>query len=41
MAVTGLLRRRAVELAWFAFAAANLVAMAVWPSWETIPFHFI
>ena len=31
----------AVELAWFAFAAANLVAMAYWPSWETIPFHFI
>ena len=35
------LRGRAVELAWFAFAAANLVAMARWPSWETIPFHFI
>ncbi len=30
-----------VELAWFAFAAANLVAMALVPSWETIPFHFI
>ncbi len=41
MAVTGLLRRRAVEAAWFAFAAANLVAMSLWPSWETIPFHFI
>ena len=41
MAVTGLLRRRAVELAWFAFAGANLVAMALTPSWETIPFHFI
>jgi signal transduction histidine kinase len=41
MAVTGLLRRRAVELAWFAFAGANLVAMALAPSWETIPFHFI
>jgi signal transduction histidine kinase len=36
-----LVRRRSVELAWFAFAAANLVAMALWPSWETIPFHFI
>jgi signal transduction histidine kinase len=35
------LRRRAIEVAWFAFAAANLVAMARWPSWETIPFHFI
>ena len=41
MAVTGLLRHRGIELAWFAFAAANLVAMALWPSWETIPFHFI
>ena len=41
MAATGLLRRRAVELAWFAFAGANLVAMALTPSWETIPFHFI
>src|SRR5881394_491768 len=30
-----------VEVGWLAFAAANLVAMAVWPSWETIPFHFI
>ena len=41
MAVTALLRRRWVELAWFAFAAANLVAMGLLPSWETIPFHFI
>jgi signal transduction histidine kinase len=30
-----------VEIAWLAFAAANIAAMAVWPSWETIPFHFI
>jgi signal transduction histidine kinase len=30
-----------LELGWGAFALANLVAMAVWPSWETIPFHFI
>jgi signal transduction histidine kinase len=30
-----------LELAWFAFAAANLAAMALWPTWETIPFHFI
>jgi signal transduction histidine kinase len=35
------LRRRPVEVAWAAFAAANLVAMAAWPGWETIPFHFI
>jgi signal transduction histidine kinase len=41
MAGTGLLRHRAVELAWFAFAGANLLAMALVPSWETIPFHFI
>jgi len=34
-------RRRAVELAWFAFVVANLAAMARWESWETIPFHFI
>jgi signal transduction histidine kinase len=30
-----------LELAWFTFAAANLAAMALWPTWETIPFHFI
>jgi signal transduction histidine kinase len=34
-------RRRAVELAWFAFAIANLLAMMRWERWETIPFHFI
>ncbi len=37
MAATGLLRPKAVDAAWFAFAAANLLAMALWPSWETIP----
>ena len=41
MPVTGFLRRRSVELGWFAFAAANLFAMGLWPSWETIPFHFV
>jgi signal transduction histidine kinase len=30
-----------IELAWVAFALANLVAMALEPNWETIPFHFI
>jgi signal transduction histidine kinase len=35
------LRGRKVELAWFAFAVANVVAMVLWPRWETIPFHFI
>jgi two-component system OmpR family sensor kinase len=34
-------RRNAIEIAWLAFAAANLAAMAISPSWETIPFHFI
>jgi signal transduction histidine kinase len=30
-----------VEIAWFLFTGANLVAMLLLPSWETIPFHFI
>jgi two-component system OmpR family sensor kinase len=30
-----------VDVAWVAFAAANLVAMVVFASWETVPFHFI
>jgi signal transduction histidine kinase len=34
-------RRRAVDLTWVAFAVLNLVAMALWPRWETIPFHLI
>jgi signal transduction histidine kinase len=34
-------RRNAVEVAWGTFALANLAAMLAWPSWETIPFHFI
>jgi signal transduction histidine kinase len=36
-----LARRRNVELAWAAFAALNYAAMIAWPSWETIPFHFV
>src|SRR4029078_8779157 len=36
-----LLRRRPIAVAWGFFAAANLVAMEIWPGWETIPFHFI
>ncbi|MDX6487460.1 MAG: two-component system, OmpR family, sensor kinase [Gaiellaceae bacterium] len=36
-----MLRRRAPELGWAAFAAANLAAMLVFQSWETVPFHFI
>jgi signal transduction histidine kinase len=34
-------RPNRLELAWGAFAVANLAAMARWESWETIPFHFI
>jgi len=30
-----------VDVAWAVFAAANLVAMALVPQWETVPFHFI
>jgi signal transduction histidine kinase len=36
-----LLASRWVDVAWVAFAAANLVAMALVPQWETVPFHFI
>jgi signal transduction histidine kinase len=35
------LRRLDVEIAWVAFATANYAAMIVWPTWETIPFHFV
>jgi len=35
------LRRYWIDIAWWTFAVANLVAMALWPSWETVPFHFI
>ena len=35
------MRGKNVELAWFAFAVANVVAMVLWGRWETIPFHFI
>jgi signal transduction histidine kinase len=41
MPATGWLRSNRVEVAWGAFAAANWVAMVAWPSWETIPFHFV
>ena len=35
------LRVSRLEVGWGLFAAANLVAMALWEPWETIPFHFI
>ena len=41
MPAIGWLRRNPLEAAWAAFAIANLVAMILWPSWETIPFHFV
>jgi signal transduction histidine kinase len=37
----GMVRRYRVELLWLGFAAVNYVAMIAWPSWETIPFHFV
>jgi len=30
-----------LDLVWVGFALANLVAMALSPVWETVPFHFI
>jgi signal transduction histidine kinase len=41
MRVIGWARRNAIEAVWGTFALANLAAMLAWPSWETIPFHFI
>jgi signal transduction histidine kinase len=41
MPATGWLRSRRVDAAWAVFACANLLAMIAWPSWETIPFHFV
>jgi signal transduction histidine kinase len=41
MRVIDWLRRNPLETAWAVFAAANWVAMVWWPSWETIPFHFV
>jgi signal transduction histidine kinase len=34
-------RERWIDVAWIIFAAVNLAAMAVFASWETVPFHFI
>jgi signal transduction histidine kinase len=41
MRAIGFLQRRWPEVAWAAFAIANFFAMALWPGWETIPFHFV
>jgi signal transduction histidine kinase len=29
------------DIAWVSFTIANLAAMALFPEWETVPFHFI
>jgi signal transduction histidine kinase len=41
MRAIGWLRRNPLEAGWAIFASANWVAMVAWPSWETIPFHFV
>jgi signal transduction histidine kinase len=41
MRVIAWLRLRSVEVGWGLFALGNLGAMALWETWETIPFHFI
>jgi signal transduction histidine kinase len=32
---------RWIDVAWALFSLANLAAMAFFPNWETVPFHFI
>jgi signal transduction histidine kinase len=41
MRAIAFLRRRPLEVAWAAFAVASVAAMVLWPTWETIPFHFV
>jgi signal transduction histidine kinase len=41
MRVTGSRQPDPIDIAWTVFAVANVVAMLMWPAWETIPFHFI
>jgi signal transduction histidine kinase len=41
MRATAWLRSHPVEALWAAFAAINWASMVLWPSWETIPFHFV
>jgi signal transduction histidine kinase len=35
------LRKHWIDLAWGVFALANLGGMVLYPTWETVPFHFI
>jgi signal transduction histidine kinase len=41
MRVTDSRQAEPIDIAWGVFAVANVVAMLVWPNWETVPFHFI
>jgi signal transduction histidine kinase len=41
MRAIGSRRPEPIDAAWALFAVANVVAMLLWPHWETIPFHFI
>src|SRR5438067_2029308 len=41
MRATAWVRLNPLEAGWAVFAAANWAAMVVWPSWETVPFHFV
>ena len=34
-------RERWIDVAWVVFSLANLAAMQLIPTWETVPFHFI
>jgi signal transduction histidine kinase len=35
------IRRRWLDLVWAILALVNLAAIAIWPSWDTAPFHLI
>ena len=41
MRAIGWLRRNQIEVAWGAFALANLVAIFLWPHWMRLPFYLI
>jgi signal transduction histidine kinase len=41
MRAIAFVRHRPVEVAWVAFAGANVAAMVLWPTWEAIPFHVV
>src|SRR5438552_16747581 len=34
-------REHYLDIAWAIFAVANLAAISLFPTWETVPFHFI